>query len=99
MIVSSTDIQWEDEKINRWNLKNRSLPSYIAKVYEDTRTGREKQYEPQPRPQPAIAETLFIQCIPNCESCNGYIVIADSGRRYKCGCVHHSLSVLDKPRI
>jgi hypothetical protein len=90
MIISSSDIQWEDEKINRWNIKNRTLPTSIAKVYEDTKTGREKQYES--RSQPAISETLFIQCIPDCESCNGYIVIADSGRRYKCGCVHHSLS-------
>jgi hypothetical protein len=97
MIISSSDIQWEDEKINRWNLKNRSLPSSIAKVYEDTETSRIKQYES--RPQPTIAETLFIQCIPNCESCNGFIVIADSGRRYKCGCLHHSLAELDNPRV
>jgi hypothetical protein len=86
MIISSSDIHWEDEKINRWNIKNRSLPSPIAKVYEDTKTGHEKKYEPQP----AIAETLFIQCIPDCKTCNGYIVIADSDRRYKCGCIHHS---------
>jgi hypothetical protein len=95
IISSSSDVQWEDEKINRWNRKNDSLPSSIAKVYEDTRTGREKQYEHKP----AIAETLFIQCMPDCNSCNGYIVIADSRRRYKCGCVHHSLSELDKSKI
>jgi hypothetical protein len=87
MIISSSDIHWEDEKINRWNIKNRSLPSSIAKVYEDTKTGCEKQYETKP----AIAETLFIQCIPDCKSCNGYIVIANSSRTYKCGCLHHTL--------
>ena len=95
MIISSSDIHWEEEKINRWNIKNRFLPSPNAKVYEDTKTGREKQYESQP----VIAETLFIQCVPECKSCNGYIVIANNGRSYKCGCIHHTLSDLDKPRL
>jgi hypothetical protein len=95
MSSSYSYIHWEEEKIHNWNLKNRSLPSSIAKVYEDTKTGREKQYESQP----AIAKTLFVQCIPNCETCNGYIVIANSGRTYKCGGIHHTLWDLDKPRI
>ena len=95
MIISSSDIHWEEEKINRWNSKNRSLPSSIAKVYEDTKAGRENQSEVQP----VIAETLFIQCVPECKSCNGYIVIANNGRSYKCGCIHHTLSDLDKPRL
>ena len=87
MIQSSSDIYWEDEKITRWNLKNRPLPSSIARVYEDTKIGRHTQTEPQT----TIDKTLFIQCIPYCESCNGYVLIADSGRKYKCGCIHHSL--------
>ena len=86
-MISSSDIHWEGEKINRWNLKNHSLPSSIAKIYEDTRIGRQTQTEPQP----TIDKTLFIQCIPDCESCNGYVMIADSNRRYKCGCIHHSI--------
>jgi hypothetical protein len=92
MILSSSDIHWEGEKINRWNLKNRSLPSSIAKVYEDTKIGRQTQTEPYP----AIEKTLFIQCIPDCDSCNGYVVIAGIGRRYICGCIHHLL--LDQKR-
>ena len=84
-MISSSDIHWEGEKINRWNLKNRSLPSSIAKVYEDTKIGRQTQTET------TIDKTLFIHCIPDCESCNGYVVIADSGRRYICGCIHHTL--------
>jgi hypothetical protein len=87
MIISSSDIHWEEEKINRWNLKNLSLPSSIAKIYEDTRIGRQTQTELQA----TIDKTLFIQCIPDCESCNGYVLIAGSGRKYKCGCIHHSL--------
>jgi hypothetical protein len=85
MVTTASDIHWEDEKINRWNLKNHSLPSSIAKVYEDTKIGRQTQTET------TIDKTLFIQCIPDCESCNGYVLIADSSRRYKCGCIHHSL--------
>jgi hypothetical protein len=87
MVISSSDIHWEDVKIHSWNNKNRSLPSSIAKVYEDTKIGHEKRYELQP----AIAETLYIQCLPDCKSCNGYIVIANSGRSYKCSCIHHTL--------
>jgi ribosomal protein S27AE len=87
MIVSSSDIHWEGEKINRWNLKNRSLPSSIAKVYEDTKIGRQTQTELQT----TIDKKLFIQCIPDCESCNGYVMIADTGHRYICGCIHHTL--------
>jgi hypothetical protein len=95
MSISSSDIHWEDEKINRWNFKNHSLPSSIAKVYEDTKLG----HQTQPESRPTIDKTLFVQCIPNCQSCDGYIVIVNSGRRYKCGCLHHSLSNSDKPRI
>ena len=95
MILSSSDIHWEGEKINHWNLKNCSLPSSVAKVYEDTKIGHRTQTEPYP----TIENTLFIQCIPDCDNCDGYVLIAASGRRYKCGCIHHSLSDLDKPRI
>ncbi len=88
MIVSASNIHWEEEKINHWNLKNRSLPSSIAKVYEDTKVGRQTRTELHP----TIDKTsLFIQCIPNCDSCNGYIEVADNGPRYRCGCIHHTL--------
>jgi hypothetical protein len=94
-MISSSDIHWEGEKINRWNLKNHSLPSSITRVYEDTKIGHRIQTEPYP----TIEKTLFIQCIPDCESCDGYVVIVGTNRRYKCGCIHHTLSDLDKPRI
>jgi hypothetical protein len=94
-MISSSDIHWEGEKINHWNLKNRSLPSSIAKVYEDTKIGQHTHTELEP----IITKTLFIQCIPDCESCDGYVVIVGTNRRYKCGCIHHTLSDLDKPRI
>ena len=87
MIQSSSDIHWEEEKIYHWNLKNRFLPSSIAKVYEDTKIGRHTQTEPYP----TLEKTLFIQCIPDCDSCDGYVMIADSGHRYICGCIHHTL--------
>jgi hypothetical protein len=85
-MISSSDIHWEEQKINRWNLKNRSLPSSIAKVYEDTKIGHQIHTELQT----TIDKMLFIQCIPDCESCNGYVNIGNS-RHYKCGCIHHSL--------
>jgi hypothetical protein len=88
-MISSSDIHWEGEKINHWNLKNHSLPSSVAKVYEDTKIGHRTQTEPYPN----LENTLFIQCIPDCESCDG------TNRRYKCGCIHHTLSDLDKPKI
>jgi hypothetical protein len=80
-------IHWEEEKIHNWNLKNHSLPSSVAKVYEDTKIWHQTQTELEP----TITKTLFFQCIPNCESCNGYVVIADSARCYKCGCIHHRI--------
>jgi hypothetical protein len=85
--MSSSYIHWEEEKIHNWNLKNHSLPSSIAGVYEDTKIGRQTQTELQT----TIDIKLFIQCIPDCKSCNGYVLIADSRRKYKCGCIHHSL--------
>lgn len=45
MIISSSDIHWEGEKINHWNLKNRAILSSIAKVYEDTKIGHYSQTE------------------------------------------------------
>jgi hypothetical protein len=95
MITSSSDIRWEEQKINRWILKNHSLPSSVAKVYEDTKISHRTHAEPYP----TIENTLFIQCIPDCDNCDGYVVIVGTNRRYKCGCIHHSLSDLDKPRI
>jgi hypothetical protein len=94
-MISSSDIHWEGEKINHWNLKNRSLPSSVAKVYEDTKIGHYSQNELQP----TIDKTLFIQCIPDCENCDGYVVIVGANRRYKCSCIHNTLLDLDKPRI
>jgi hypothetical protein len=90
----SSDIHWEEQKINRWNLKNRSLPSSIAKMYEDTKICRQTQTELQL----TIDKTLFIQCIPDCESCNGYVVIDGTARRYMCACIHHTLLESNKSR-
>ena len=87
MNSSYSYIHWEEEKIQNWNQKNHSLPTSIARVYEDTKIGRQAQTELQP----SIVETLFMECIPNCDICSGYIVIPDTGHRYKCGCIHHSL--------
>ena len=64
-MISSSDIHWEGEKINRWNLKNHSIQSSIVKVCEDTKIGRQTQTELQT----TIDKTLFIQCIPDCENC------------------------------
>lgn len=85
---SSSYIHWEEEKIHNWNLKNRSLSSSVAKIYEDTKIGHQTHTELEP----IITKTLFIQCIPDCESCDGYVVIAGSGSHYRCGCIHHELA-------
>jgi hypothetical protein len=87
MTSTYSHIHWEEEKIQNWNQKNHSLPASVSRVYEDTKLGRQTQIEPQP----TINGTLLIQCIPDCDHCNGYVVIADSGHRYKCGCIHHTL--------
>jgi hypothetical protein len=88
--VTSTysHIHWEEEKIQNWNQKNRSLPASVSRVYEDTRLGSQTQIEHQS----TMTRTLFIHCIPDCDHCNGYVLIADSGHRYKCSCIHHTLA-------
>ena len=80
------NITWELEKVDLWNDNGRFSDPALTTIYECTKIGHEKEQELQL----TISKTLFIQCIPDCESCNGYVVITGSGRHYRCGCIHHN---------
>lgn len=80
------NITWELEKVDLWNDNGRFSDPALTTIYERTKIGHEKEQELQL----TISKTLFIQCIPDCESCNGYVVITGSGRHYRCGCIHHN---------